>query len=301
MRRQLGRVAVAVAVVGAVVSGCGSGPSQVGSAVIVGADAVPLDRVQSQLDVALAKTEAVSQLAARGVGTDDIARDVVTRAVVHDLLARTAATEGVVVSDAQVDAELAASGGADVAVQSSLYDLPALRERIRDELVAAELARRYVDRLAVTVDVAAATSREEAEAKARAIAAGGAAADAVFAENAQRDLQFRAASDPEAAAMAFFGTTAGRVVVFQPAPQQSGWIVLRVVERRTDAPPAGPPAASQIDQATLVRIGERLLQPLADEIGVRVNPRYGVWDPIRLRVVAEGEEAGMILAPPSAG
>ncbi|MHA6796699.1 hypothetical protein ACVGVM_24775 [Pseudonocardia bannensis] len=294
-------MAVAVAVVGAVVSGCGSGPSQVGSAVIVGADAVPLAEVQSRLDVALAKTEAVSQLASRGVGSDDIARDVVSRAVVHDLLARTAAAEGIVISDAQIDAELAANGGAELAVQSSLYDLPALRERVRDELVAAELARRHIDGLAVTVDVAAATSREDAEAKARAIAAGGAAADAVFAVNAQRGLQFRATSDPEAAAMAFFGTTDGRIVVFQPAPEQSGWIVLRVAERRTDAPPAGPSVASQIDQATLVKIGERMLQPLADEIGVRVNPRYGVWDPIRLRVVAEGQEAGAILTPPSVG
>ncbi|WP_169381957.1 hypothetical protein [Pseudonocardia acidicola] len=297
MRTQVGRVAGAVAVVGAVVSGCGSGPSQVGSAVIVGSDAVPLSQVQSQLDVALGKTAAVSQLAYQGVGTDDIARDVVSRAVVHDLLQRAAANEGIVVGDQQVDAALAAIGGADAATQSSLYNLSALRERVRDEITAAELARRYVDRLTVTVDVAAATSRADAEAKARAIAAGGPAADAVFSTNAQKGLKFSAAADPEAASGALFGTTAGKIAVFQPAPSQSSWIVMRVVDRRTDATPAGPSVANQIDQATLVKIGERLLQPMADELGVRVNPRYGVWDPIQLRVVAQGQEAGTIMTP----
>lgn len=302
MRRRVGRVAVAVAVVGAVVGGCGSGPSQVGSAVIIGSDSVSLAQVQSRIDVALAKTGTVSQLAGRGVGPADIARDVVSRAVLHDLLARTAVTEGITVGDAQVDATFAANGGADAVVASSLSDLPALRERVRDQLVAIELAKRAVDRLAVVVDVAAATSRSDAEAKARTVAAGGPGADAVFAgNNAERNLPLRASSDPKAATMALFGTPAGQILVFQPAPNRSGWIVLRVVQRSTDAPPAGPSAVPQIDEATLGLIGERLLQPLSEQLGVRVNPRYGVWDPISMRVVADGQQTGFIRTPAAAG
>ncbi|GEL20279.1 hypothetical protein PA7_41160 [Pseudonocardia asaccharolytica DSM 44247 = NBRC 16224] len=286
-----------MAVVGAVISGCGSGPNQVGSAAIIGSDTVSLSQVQSRLDAALANPDVVSQLAARGVGTDDIARDVVTRAVMHDLLERTAATEGLTVTDAQIDQELAAAGGMDVLLRSSLYDRDSLRQRFRDQLLAIELAKRYVDRLTVVVDIVGAASRADAEAKARAIAAGGSAADAAFRVNAQRGLPFRAASDPGTASMVLFGTPARQIVVFQPAPSQSGWLVLKVVDRKTDAAPAGPSAVSQIDEATLAAIGERLVQPLSQELGVRVNPRYGVWDPIRMRVVAAGQEAGSIITP----
>jgi len=44
VRRQVGRVILAVAAAGAVATGCG-GPSQVGSAVIIGDRAVPLGSV----------------------------------------------------------------------------------------------------------------------------------------------------------------------------------------------------------------------------------------------------------------
>ena len=42
-------------------------------------------------------------------------------------------------------------------------------------------------------------------------------------------------------------------------------------------------------------IGRRFTQPLAQELGVRVNPRYGVWDPLRLAVLAPGTPAGLVL------
>ncbi|MFC5993834.1 peptidyl-prolyl cis-trans isomerase [Pseudonocardia hispaniensis] len=288
---------MAMAIVGAVISGCGSGPNQVGSAAIIGPDAVSLTQVQSRIDAALSKTDVVAQLAVRGVGADDIARDVVTRAIMHDLLERTAATEGLTVTDAQIDQELTAVGGTDALLRSSLHDRDSLRQRVRDQLLAVELAKRYVDRLNVVVDIVAAPSRADAEAKARAIAAGGAAADAAFRTNAQRDLPFRAAADPEAASMALFGTPAGQIVVFQPAPSQSGWLVLKVVQRTIDAAATDPSAVSRIDETTLAKIGERLLQPLSQELGVRVNPRYGVWDPIQMRVVAAGHQAGSIITP----
>ena len=104
MYKQVGRALAVMATVGAVVSGCGTGPSQVGSAVIVGTTSVPLEQVQSRLDVALGKTDALAQLASSGVGPPEIARDVVSGAVTHDLLARTAVTDGIAVSDADVDA-----------------------------------------------------------------------------------------------------------------------------------------------------------------------------------------------------
>ena len=172
MYKQVGRALAVMATVGAVVSGCGTGPSQVGSAVIVGTTSVPLEQVQSRLDVALGKTDALAQLASSGVGPPEIARDVVSGAVTHDLLARTAVTDGIAVSDADVDAALQQSGGADAALSQSLYDLPAHRERVRDRIIAIRHAQRIVPGLTVTADLIAAETRDDAAAKARVLACG---------------------------------------------------------------------------------------------------------------------------------
>ncbi|MCU1660640.1 MAG: hypothetical protein JWR58_705 [Pseudonocardia sp.] len=300
VRKQVGRVAAAVAVVGAMVSGCG-GLNQAGSAVIVGNDAVPLGRVQSQLDVALGKTDQIAQLTAQGGTSADLSRSIVTREVLHDLLRRRAATDGIVVTDAQVEAELAGSGGADAVVNGSLYDASTLRQRVRDDLTAAQLAQRAVGGLAVTVDLVAATSRADAEAKAKALASGGPAAEALFGDSrtSARGETVQAAAAPNDAGTVLFGVPVGGVVAFQPNPQQSTWIVFKVTQRRTDAR-SDPATVSSISQSQLINIGDRLLQPDAEALGVRVNPRYGVWDPIQLRVVADGQQAGMILQPAAA-
>jgi hypothetical protein len=300
--RQVGRLLAAVAAVGVVVSGCGSGPSQVGSAAIVGSTAVPIDQVQSRLDVALGKTDALAQLASSGVGPPEIARDVVTSTVLHDLLARTAAADGITVSDADVDAALEQGGGAEAALSQSLYDLPAVRERIRDRIIAVRHAQRIVPGLTVTADLVAATSRDDAVDKARVLAAGGPEADALFAQNpntSRRAIGYQAASSPEAASTVLFGLPVGRTAYFQPNPQQGGWIVLRVTDRREE-PNADPAPVAGLGESDLAAIGERLVQPLSEEVGVRVNPRYGVWDPVSMRVVAPNQVSGAIL-PPSAG
>jgi hypothetical protein len=293
----VGRVAAAVAVLGAVVSGCG-GPDQAGSAVIVGPDAVPLAQVQSQLDVALGKTDQIARITAQGGTTADLARSIVTREVLHDLLQRRAAAEGIVVTDNQVDAELAGSGGADAIVDSSLYDMAALRQRVRDDLIAAQLAQRSAGGLAVTVDLVAATSRADAEAKAQTLLHGGPAADALFSDprTAERGTTVQAATNPTEAGSVLFGVPKGGVVAFQPNPQSTTWIVFRVADRRTDAP-SDPGAISSMSQAQLTTIGERMLQPDAERLGIRVNPRYGVWDPIQMRVVADGQQSGTVLQP----
>lgn len=297
MYRQVGRALAVVATVGVVVSGCGTGPSQVGSAVIVGTTAVPLEQVQSRLDVALGKTDVVAQLASSGVGAPDIARDVVTGAVMHDLLARTAATEGITVSEADVDAALQESGGADAAQSQSLYDLSAIRERVRDRLIAVKHAQRIVPGLTITADLVAANSRDDAAAKARVLAAGGPEADALFASNpetSRRNMSYQAVRSPEAASTVLFGLPVGRTAYFQPSPQQGGWIVLRVTDRQEDAN-ADPSAAASLGDSDLAAIGDRLLQPLSEEVGVRVNPRFGVWDPVSMRVVAADQQGGAIL------
>jgi hypothetical protein len=293
----VGRALAAVAAVGVVISGCGTGPSQVGSAAIVGTSAVPLDQVQSRLDVALGKTDAVAQLASSGIGAPDIARDVVTGAVLHDLLTRTAAADGITVTEADVDAALAESGGVEAALSQSLYDLSAVRERVRDRIIAVRHAERVAPGLTVTADLIATDSRDDAAAKARVLAAGGPEADALFADNPQnsrRSMPYQAVRSPEAASTVLFGLPVGRTAYFQPSPQQANWIVLRVTDRRED-PNADPNAAASLGEADLAAIGQRLQQPLAEDVGVRVNPRFGVWDPVSMRVVPADQQGGAIL------
>jgi hypothetical protein len=301
VRMQVGRVVAAVAVIGAVISGCG-GPAQAGTAVFVGEQAIPLERIQTQLDAALANEELISQFTAQGGSTADVARSIVTREIVHNLLSRSAAQQGIVVTDEQVDAQIAQSGGPDALLDGSLFDLPALREQVRDELVAAQLAQRQVPGLEVTVDIVGAFSRDDAQAKAEALAAGGPQADALTSnpQIGRSGLTVQAVSSPGDAATPPFALPVGSVVAFQPDAQQSAnWLVIKVTDRRTDAP-TDPAALAGLSLSQLVAIGERTVQQTAQEVGVRINPRYGVWDPIRLRVVAEDQQSGMILLPTSA-
>lgn len=300
VRRQVGRVLVAVAVVGAVVSGCG-GPTQAGAAVIVGSEVVSLDQVQGRLAEALTRTELVAQVQAQGGGPADIARDIVTRAVLHDLLAREATAAGISVPDSVVDAVIVEQGGIETLLQNSLFDAAGLREQIRDVLIAVELGKRAAAGLSVTVDLIGAPSREEAVSLAGVLAAGGPGADALFTMNPQTSVRGQsvvAAIDPETASTVVFGTPVGGTAVFQLDPRQTGWIAFRVTDRRTDAS-VDPAALSQISQEQFAAIGRRTVQPAADRLGVRVNPRFGVWDPIVLRVVPAELTSGRVLPPAS--
>jgi hypothetical protein len=95
-----------------------------------------------------------------------------------------------------------------------------------------------------------------------------------------------------------FGTPVGEVVAYQPDPQQATWNVFKVTQRRTDATPADPAAASALSMQELYLIGQRTLQPEADALAVRVNPRYGVWDEVALRVVPADQTSGLVIPAP---
>lgn len=310
MQRQVGRVLAAVVVVGAVASGCGGGPSQVGAAAIVGPDAVALSTVQDRIAVALGPDKAqfvasLNQAVGGGFGPPEVARQVVTDAILHDLLVPRAAEEGIVVTEADVDAELA-SRGEDIE-QTSMYTGQALRDEARDDLTAAQLGARYLDRLSITVDLVGFMTEPEALAASQVIAAGGPAADAVFTDapqNLQGGRQSALASEiPSLASTYLFGTPIGSQIVVQPTEEGQPWTLYRIADRRTDLPPSEPSAVDQLAPEDLSQVGYRMLQEASTDVGVTVSPRYGVWDPILLRVVDETMTAGVIVPPaaPSLG
>jgi hypothetical protein len=291
-RVALGLAAIAGSVL---ISACG-GPSQAGSAAIVGGQSVSLSDVQAQVVSALARTDQINQLSQRGVGPEDIARDVVTRAILHDLLAKRAAAENLSVSDATVDAAIAAQGGPDAVAQTTLGSPDDVRVRVRDNLLSAQLGSRIAGGLAVKADLLGTTSRPDAYAKAATLAKGGAPAEALFGDpnSSVKDQTFSAVTRPDAASSVLFGVPVGTVGTFQPDPQNATWFVFRVTQRITNAP-VDQAALSQISQDELSAIGERSLQPDAEAAGIQVNPRYGVWDPVQQRVVGPDQVAGEIL------
>lgn len=294
MGNRVGRVVAAVAVVGAMVGGCGSGPSQTGSAVILGDGSIALATVQEEIAAALAPEKADAAAAEGLTDQQSIARAVVSDAVVHALLERRAAEEGIAVSDADVDAALA---GVDPA--ASLYTGERLRQDVRDRLLAATLGAEYVDRLAVSLQVAIVPTEAEALALAGELAAGGPAADAALAalpQGTSRPLDVTAAQALGQFPLYPFGTPAGSVVVSAPPQEGLDYEVVRIVGLQ-DSAPSAPSVVDQIPGDTLADFGVQLLQGGSGDI--RVNPRYGVWDPLQMRVVAEGSTLGQVVPPAS--
>ena len=266
---------------------------QAGSAIIVGDTTVPLDQVQSQVGTLLARVPAEQR---QQDTAPTLARDIVTNELLHTLLARAATEQGVTVTDAEVDAFIEQQGGAQTLLQNSVLDLEGLRSQAHDFLVATALGRKAAPGLAVTIDLIGSANRADAEAKARTLAAGGPAADALFTDSrtARRGVEVAAATDTQNAGSVVFGTPVGDVVAYQPDPQQATWNVFRVTDRRTDARAAAPRPPCRCSSSTSSGSAPCSRSPTTSS--VRVNPRYGVWDQVSLRVVPANQTAGLVLA-----
>lgn len=294
-------------------------------AAVVGERTIPVATVQQELRTSVPDLRAALARRAETQGTSGEltpevlaaqSRGLLTRAVLHELIAEQGRREGIVVTDADVDARLTAAGGAEALAAETGFDVPTLRELIADQLTSAEIGRRAFDRLQITVDYASVPDRAAADALARRVAAdpGGGALATLGPGRSAAGLVLRPGTDQGAGVRAvatsvLFGLPAGTVSVISgspaagaassaPDPSTQPWIVVRTLQRTLDAPPPGPGTvrAAQVDDQTMVDFGLRTLQPLAGELGIAVNPRFGTWDPTQLEVVAPPSAAGAILA-----
>lgn len=299
-----------------VLAGCGSGPSQVGAAVLFADHEITVDQVQDLLDKAVREQPAAQQLAQQHK-LDLVGREIVRQVVLHDVLARVAQREGLVPDQQALDqfladdplAEPVSGTGADPSqlapqVVNRVRDH---REVIIDSLLLQALGQKYFDRTSVTFDYTSVTSdggvdrRAKAIDKAEQMAAGPAAAadviraDAAAGERTSVGEVVPAAQAPDLATLVLFGVPPGTVVAFQPSQEQQVWIVAIVRARDLNAPPSGE-QAMQPSPAQLAAIGRRLLQPDVDQAGVRINPRYGVWDPVAMNLApSSAETTGAVL------
>jgi hypothetical protein len=320
IRRPVG-VFVGLAAIAALLTACGSGPSQVGAALIVGNTSVSDSQIHQELTSLLDTQSAVAQAQKQGL-LDQVSRHLVTSHVQHELITAAAAKYGLSVPDVQIDQAISRAGGIAKIATAEQVDQTQARSVAKDSLLEVELAQKYADTLSVSFGYVVASTRQEAVQDAQRLAAdpnsltglvnaanakaqaGGQQATAgattatfqlptYLQAIAQAEQQGQTSSENDSA---IFGTPVNSVVAYQPAPSQSPtWIVALIKSRDQSGKPAsGTSAATTADPATLAQIGIGLLQPEASSVGVRISPRYGTWDLASMQVAAT-QSAGLVL------
>jgi hypothetical protein len=287
---------------------CGSGPSQLGSGVIIGDSVITTGTLQQKFDRDVADRTKRETLRDRN-GLDGEMREIIAYTVQHQMLARLAAKNGLGATDQQVDAYLQEVGGADRLQQVFPQDGTSIRDWARDDLLAAEYARRQLPTLGVTLDVIPVDSRAKALAQAAQLAAATPAqrtaiyaADQAAGATVQQAQQFTAADSPnDATTTPVYTVPAGTVVAFKTLDPQTGqdtnqWLLVVVLDRSTTAKPQQPQDVSTRQAAV---IGRRMLALAADQGQVKLNPRFGVWDPLAFTgpspAANDGEVSGVVL------
>lgn len=323
IRRPVG-VFVGLAAAAALLTACGSGPSQVGSAWIVGDASTSVSQVQQELNQLLATQPAVRQAQQQGK-LDQTARGIVTTQVRHVLIGREAARLRLTATDQQVDQLISQSGGVAKLAPALSTTQANVRSAVRDLLLEAQLARRVADSLTVTVGYVETSTRAEAVAKAQQIAANPGSLNAIVNEanksapqgqavgatstqfsvqgflvqvqQAQQQAQQQGQQAPAVNEGPLFGTPVNSVVIFQIAPQQTPtWVVALIKARDTNSKsqlPPGVSAADTSDLGTLQQVGLSLMQDEVRQLGVRISPRYGVWDSVDMQA-AQGGAVGEV-------
>ncbi|MEV6830309.1 SurA N-terminal domain-containing protein [Amycolatopsis sp. NPDC051102] len=348
--RIIGRPRALVGVVAGalLLAGCGSGPSQVGAAAVIGDHSISIDRVQELINKAV-REQPYAQKLANEHKLDLVGRAVVSQLVLHELVTKAAEKQGITPNYAQIDAQLAKdplngpvpadASNETQAVSQVVARTRDHREELTDTFLAQALADKTVPNASVTFDytsvglvpdaaTGAATQGADAKKAAFDLARQFAADPAASGKRIGADVQYLAAlrqratqtgESPESvppfagvgealpaaqagalAAGPLFGSPVGSAVVFPFPGNQGAWFV-GVIRQRTDKPVATE-QAPDLDATTKTAAGMRQAQPLFDELGVRVNKRYGVWDVVAMTVVPNEDAAqGIVLSPGGSG
>lgn len=287
-----------------VAAGCGSGPSQVGSAVIVGDTAVPVAQVREALQWQLDHVSRVRELQDSGK-LAQVSRQLVRRRVVHQLLGVAAEQADLRADDDEVTDLIDSAGGKRAVADDAGVAPQRVRRLATDQVLLRKLGEQYLKGTKVSFVGGMVTSEEPgntAEDKARDLAQ-----RIVSHPRNATDLLERADQPvhekdfaltdavrqaPELSVSALFGAEPGTVLVIQPTRSRAGWLVALVTDRAAE-PVAGAgddELPDGVDEQLVSQVGLRMLQPVADDVGVRINPRYGVWDPTAMDVAPSEQE-----------
>ncbi len=294
------RVIVAGLAAALLLAGCG-GPSRVGAAAIVGDQRIPVSQVESWSTATMNEQPALKEKLREQGQLGELGRRLAGFAVRQRLVRRVAEKERLSVDEQQVTARIEARGGVRRATEGTILNSRNFRESVRSRLLLAELGRKYVDRLSITIDYTQATSREEARRKAQRMARGPReAAELIAADRAAGTAsgtgkRMQAMENPRMALNTpLFGAEPGTVLAFKGTQQRSAagqWMIALVRERTTTGPASAE--SGQLGDRAMLAFGRRLLGLTAQRADVRLSPRYGAWDPIQLTAVPEeGQTTG---------
>jgi predicted nucleic acid-binding protein len=323
IRRRPAALIAGLAVLGSVLTACGSGSTQANSAVIIGKRVISVDEVQQRLDTALSKEQVAKDLA-KNHKLDLVSRGIVSTLVLHELIVEQVRRDGLSVSEKDVADFLARAAPAEDPVQRAVDAGFDAKELARDRLLLQTIGNKYLDKLQITFDGALLTSPANAKATAldlanklaaepnrsaellKAASGGGANQDVSPVTDQKFDPigAFQLFDQRQLLLKDVFGVAAGNVVAFgfdSGGDQQqggiSGWLVALVKNRITNAtlPAEEVSLAAQVPPGWSQTIAVELVSPLTTELGLQLNPRYGVWDQLAAAVVpSEAEKVGLI-------
>ena len=315
-----------------VLTGCGDGTVRTGAAATVGDDRITTSALDGVVTRGLQDTAA-----AQKVGADKAAfeRDALGRIIQHEIVTAAAAKLGVTVSGADVDSysrdldqrivqsgqgaslkAAASAAGIAPADQRQFFTDLVLKEAIADKLTAdltvpdSILLDGYKQNLAQYDQVHSAHILVATKPLADDILRQVKADPSTFAALAAKystdtsskttggDLGFqgRGALVPEFE-KAIFGNAPGSYV---EAHTQFGYHVIHVIERRTTTfAQAKRDLRRQVLQSQRAEKLDAYLAKVTKDLGVHVNPRFGVWDASQEQVVVPGTCPSTAFSSPS--
>ncbi len=279
-----------IGVVGVSAAGCGTtaatSAAQVGDVSI--SEAAIFDRTTAVVNQAQTSGAAPVQPATLAVFN----RAQTTAAIRSQLLEVAADDRGVVVTNDQVNTAMAGGQGSSAASQLGAPE-SAVEQTVRDLLRLEGLISQQppqgspVTNVTVRIDGVSVPTREEAVATRSQFLADPAGVDTAIAASSTpvQPQTVSVLKNPTVGSTGVFNAAQGDVIVY---PSQDGLYVIRILERTVE--PAVLTAADLAPQQLLGKfdLGALLLAPYANQAGVSVNPRLGVWDPLTVQVVPGG-------------
>lgn len=297
-------------------AGCASGPGQAGSAAIVNGSAISLDTVQAELNNQLAHQPSAG--AGQQANPADEARLIVTFAVLHQILDAAAVKYHFTVPPQVVDEYAQEAGGVDHLMQQYGYSNSEVQMVLHDKVAQIAFADRYLAQFEITFDSVGVPDQKTATALAQKVAADPANARSIMTSAgaggnnpaqfgtkwtggqimAQQNQITQQSQQSGGGAgsqtiLPLFAAKANSVLAFSLG--QGQWVVLAVHNVDTNATPSDQEkqAISQADTSDLANAGTFLLSPFAQQLSIKVSPRYGVWDPIAMAVVPSAGQVGV--------
>jgi parvulin-like peptidyl-prolyl isomerase len=312
------RIARVIATVGAAglitlgVAGCNASP---GAAALVGGTRISITALQQAVNAALADPAAAQQLGADRAG---FARTQLARLVNNIVISHVAAADGITVTSADVDQQLAsfaaqAGGEQQLEQQASQGGVPAkdLRSFIRYYVMQQKVADKLVAGVTVTQEQLQAAYQQNIDQydqvdSAHILVAKKALADTILAQVKAKPSTFAALARKYSIDTG--SKNSGGALGFQPASQlvkpfasaifaakpgsfvevhsQFGWHVIHVISHKhVSLEQAAPELKAGILQPERQKLLAAAEAAEAKKLGVHVNPRYGTWDLANGKVV----------------